>query len=101
MLFKKTQLNDPQHSKLIQDKSYYLYLIESIPDGIPYVGMATDPEKRLFEHNQGKSKFTCGHVPWRIIYVEFAGNTIEARAMEKYYKSAPGRRKIAKLFPKQ
>ena len=84
----------------MEGKDFYVYVIESINHGIRYVGMSEDPEKRLVEHNQGKSKFTSAYGPWNLIYKEFAGNVSNARKLEKYYKSSTGRRKISKQFPK-
>ena len=81
----------------MEEKSYYIYVIS---DGVRYVGMTENPEKRLREHNSGKSKFTSGHMPWKLIYQEFGGNQTQTRKLEKYYKSAAGRRKVSKLFPK-
>jgi predicted GIY-YIG superfamily endonuclease len=34
--------------------------------------MALDADKRLKEHNQGKNRYTKGHLPWKIIYTESA-----------------------------
>jgi predicted GIY-YIG superfamily endonuclease len=48
-----------------------------------YVGMTQDLVRRLAEHNSGKSKFTSGHIPWRLAYTENYDTTLEARAREK------------------
>ncbi len=69
-------------------------------DGVIYIGMATDYEIRLKEHNKGKSKYTSGHIPWRIFYSEYVGGSEAARKREKYFKTASGRRNsnIVTLF---
>ncbi|MGC4036596.1 MAG: GIY-YIG nuclease family protein [Chitinophagaceae bacterium] len=47
-----------------------VYVIESLNDSTWYAGMTSDISNRLHEHNAGKSKFTKGHRPWKIIYTE-------------------------------
>jgi putative endonuclease len=54
--------------------------------------MTQDIDRRLNEHNAGKSKFTSGHIPWIIVYKENFTDSIEARKREKYLKSAAGKR---------
>ncbi len=54
-------------------------------DGAIYVGMVKDIENRLREHNQGKNRYTKGHIPWKIIYTEIFPNWTEARVREKYF----------------
>ena len=71
--------------------SFKVYVLESERDGIWYVGFTEDIVRRLKEHNTGKSKFTSGHLPWKIIYFESIDNRLEARKREKYLKSAAGK----------
>jgi predicted GIY-YIG superfamily endonuclease len=77
--------------------SWKVYVIKSQKNGIRYVGMSQDVARRLEEHNAGKSKFTSGHTPWDLVYEEEAETSIEARAREKYLKSAAGKRYLDKL----
>ena len=42
-------------------------LKNSINDEI-YVGISTDPERRLKEHNSGKNRYTKAFKPWSIFY---------------------------------
>ena len=70
-----------------------VYVISSLTSGKLYVGMTEDTIRRLIEHNAGRSKFTSGHTPWKLIYSEEIGQDInEARKREKYLKSAAGKR---------
>ena len=77
---------------------YFIYLLESEKSCIWYVGLSSDPEKRLHQHNQGKSKFSSGHVPWKLLYIEKAGTLEQARKLEKYYKSAAGKRRLKRIL---
>ena len=79
-------------------EGFYVYAIVSKDDEIIYVGIAKDVEKRLSEHNLGKSRYTSGHMPWKIFYIEFVGNSKDARAREKYFKTASGKKKLRKIL---
>ena len=79
---------------------YYIYYIVSEKDGVIYVGIANDCELRLKEHNSGKSRYTCGHMPWRLFYSEFVGKAAKAREREKYFKSSAGKRKLRAILKK-
>lgn len=60
--------------------------VDAIVSGVNaliYVGIAKDPDKRLKEHNSGKSKFTKGFRPWRTMYRELQPDWKTARK-EKY-----------------
>jgi predicted GIY-YIG superfamily endonuclease len=65
-----------------------VYVIESITDQTWYTGIAIDAIKRLHDHNQGKNRFTKGHLPWKIIFTETHPDWKSARKREKYLKSA-------------
>jgi putative endonuclease len=79
-------------------EGYYVYSLVSEKDGVIYVGITTDCQKRLGEHNSGKSKYTGGHKPWRLFYSEFVGDSILARAREKYFKTASGKRRLKAIL---
>jgi predicted GIY-YIG superfamily endonuclease len=68
-----------------------VYVLKSLADDLHYVGMALDVHQRLVEHNAGKSKFTKGHRPWRIIYTEVHEDWTSARIREKYLKTSAGK----------
>ena len=76
------------------ETEYFIYVIESEKSGIWYVGLSLNPESRLKEHNNGKSKFTSGHIPWKLLHTEKAGDLQKARKLEKYYKSSAGKRRL-------
>jgi putative endonuclease len=68
-----------------------VYAIRSEVNGMIYVGMCSNLERRLKEHNDGRSKFTKAYRPWRLIYTEEAADRVSARAREKYWKSGIGK----------
>ncbi|WP_337866179.1 GIY-YIG nuclease family protein [Ignavibacterium sp.] len=77
---------------------YFVYILYSENYKKTYVGFTNNLERRLKEHNAGRSKYTKRYSPWRLVYSEEFQNEIEARLKEKYFKSAAGRRKIKKLL---
>jgi putative endonuclease len=78
--------------------SWKVYVLRSQTSDIMYVGMSKNLERRLAEHNAGKSRFTSGHIPWELIYVEEADTSLQARVREKYLKSSAGKRYLEKLL---
>ena len=71
---------------------YYIYVIQSISYHTRYVGVAEDVERRLGEHNAGRSRYTKGRRPWRIIHVEEVNTLSDARKREVFLKSGQGRK---------
>ncbi|MDD5710885.1 MAG: GIY-YIG nuclease family protein [Candidatus Colwellbacteria bacterium] len=77
---------------------YNLYILQSLTSGRTYTGITDNLERRLKEHNAGRHPYTKRYLPWEIIYTELLNSRIEARGREKYFKSAAGRRLLAKLI---
>ncbi len=50
--------------------AWYIYILESLKDKSHYIGISSDPKRRLEEHNSGKSLYTKRKRPWIIIYTE-------------------------------
>jgi len=49
--------------------NYFVYILSN-KNKRHYIGCTTDLEKRLSEHNAGKTRSTKPFLPWRIIYSE-------------------------------
>ncbi|MFC2138683.1 GIY-YIG nuclease family protein [Bacteroidota bacterium] len=79
---------------------WYVYVIYSIKFDRIYVGMSENPERRLRDHNSLKVESTKAYTPWKIVMIEEVGDSTEARELEKYYKSAAGKRKIKLILQK-
>ena len=77
----------------------YVYLLQSGVDPERYyVGLTTDPQRRLDEHNSGKSIHTNKHKPWHLsVCIGFADQD-KARRFEQYLKSGSGRAFAKKHF---
>lgn len=76
----------------------YLYILKSKSYSKTYVGITEHLDRRLAEHNSGKSIFTKRYKPWVVIYTEEYSSMNEARIREKYFKSAAGRRKLKTIY---
>ncbi|AOZ99696.1 GIY-YIG nuclease family protein [Flavobacterium commune] len=70
---------------------YYVYVLESEIHGRLYKGQTSDIDKRIKEHNLGKTKSTKGYKPWRLVYFEVYETREEVLEREKYFKTGSGR----------
>jgi len=69
----------------------YVYLLESISHPSKhYVGITSDLNKRLTDHNNGNSPYTAKLQPWRIVVVVRFADDRKANAFEKHLKSGSG-----------
>ncbi|EAZ82345.1 GIY-YIG nuclease family protein [Algoriphagus machipongonensis] len=76
---------------------FTVYALKSEKDGRIYVGFTQDINRRLKEHNSGKTRSTKGWVPWFIIFAEEVETREEARAREIYLKSGVGKEYLKSL----
>ncbi len=70
---------------------FFVYILKSEKSGRSYIGHTADLQKRLFEHNIGKSKATKGKGPWRLIYREEFETRSMASCRELHFKTVEGR----------
>ncbi|WP_072993167.1 GIY-YIG nuclease family protein [Pseudozobellia thermophila] len=71
---------------------FYVYVLYSTIADAFYVGLTSNLERRLKEHNEKKNVSTKKGVPWKVVHSEVFETRPEARKREKYLKSAAGRR---------
>ena len=50
--------------------TYFVYILTSLKDSKRYIGMTSDLNRRLNEHNSGKVKSTKNRRPMKLIYTE-------------------------------
>jgi len=65
----------------------HVYILQSKTTHRYYVGSTKDVEKRLKEHNAGRSSSTRSGVPWELAWVETYNTRGEAMLREKQIKS--------------
>ena len=71
---------------------YIVYAIKSKVKDWTYIGMTSNLERRLKQHNSGHNKSTKPYAPFELVYQEEQPDRVSARIREKYLKSASGRR---------
>jgi len=69
---------------------FRVYLLENENTRI-YIGLSSDPEKRLTQHNAGDSKWTAKFRPWRLTWQSKPMNLGEARRLENRKRHAKHR----------
>ena len=79
---------------------FVVYVIQSQKDSRLYKGFTKDIEKRLKQHNSGKTKSTKAYLPWVLVYSEKVFSRVEARKREKYLKSGIGRDYLKEILKK-
>jgi len=77
---------------------YYVYILQSKKNQSLYIGYTANLEKRVAEHNNGKSKATKPLLPYSLIFYEAFLNKGDAQSREEYLKSGWGRRTINKIL---
>jgi putative endonuclease len=77
---------------------YYLYIIYSVTLDKYYTGHTIDPNKRLMEHNTGKSTFTASASDWILRYTEQFNTRELAKARELQIKKKKSRKYIEWLI---
>ena len=69
----------------------HVYLIRSVSHPRKtYVGTTEDLERRLNEHNHGKSEYTARFLPWKLEVVIQFNDSAKADHFETYLKSGSG-----------
>jgi len=77
---------------------YYAYVLRSLKNGRFYTGSTDNIERRLLEHNSGKSKYTSHVGPFQLLYFEAFAIRQEAVKREMALKSGQGRQWLKQKF---
>lgn len=65
---------------------FFVYILQSEKDGTYYIGYSHNVDNRLKEHNAGKVRYTKGHVPYKIVYIESCVTRHQAEIREQAIK---------------
>jgi putative endonuclease len=76
---------------------FIIYILKSIKDNKRYIGMTSDLEQRISEHNGGLVKSTKNRNPLILTHTEIFQTKKEAMDREKFYKTGQGRQKLKEL----
>jgi len=77
---------------------YYVYVLKSIRNGRFYVGSTNNIQRRLLEHNNGKSKYTKLTKPFQLLHSEEFSIRYEAVKREMALKSGQGRQWLKQKY---
>ncbi len=76
---------------------YYVYILQSLKTEEFYKGITDNLNRRVAEHLRGKSNSTKNKLPLKLIHVEVCSSRIEARKLEKFFKTGYGREIIEEI----
>lgn len=77
---------------------YYVYALKSRKRNYIYVGMTNDIDRRVKQHEDGKSRTTKPYRPFILIWKQEYATRPEAREREKYLKSGTGKEFLKSLL---
>jgi putative endonuclease len=77
---------------------WYVYILKSKNKNYYYKGLTQNLEERLKRHLKGLEKSTKRYLPLILIHAEICKTRIDARSLEKYFKSGYGREIIKEIF---
>ena len=80
---------------------FYVYILKSSKDGRHYIGYTNDLERRINDHNRGKSRSVKKRGPFEVIYKETFNSKAEAVARERQIKNYKGGNAFKKLIEKK
>jgi len=80
---------------------FYTYILESESTGTLYIGQTANIDDRLYRHNNGKSRFTKGKGPWKIIFSKELDSRTDAILLENKLKGFKNRDRIKKWIETQ
>ena len=76
---------------------FYAYALNSLSRNYTYIGITSNPERRINDHNAGYNKTTNPYKPFLVILLEEYPTRELARQREKYLKSGVGRAYLKSL----
>ncbi len=75
---------------------HIVYVLESLDRQHWYFGVTNDLQRRIDEHNAGKSIHTNKHKPWKLRLMVTFHDRPQAEEFERYLKSHSGRAFMSK-----
>ena len=88
----------PPPLNILNHMKYFTYILQSKKDHRYYIGSTADLDRRLMEHNSGKTQSLRYRRPLFVIYFETFNTRAEAEGREKQIKSYKGGRAFKSLI---
>ncbi|MCL5795536.1 MAG: GIY-YIG nuclease family protein [Patescibacteria group bacterium] len=76
----------------------YVYVLQSLKNHRLYTGSTNNLARRINEHLRGQGDYTRQTGPYKLVYCEKCNSLLEARRLERYYKTGKGREKIKDII---
>ena len=73
-----------------------VYVLQSAKDNNLYIGCTSNLKNRLISHLSGRVLSTKSRLPLKLVYKEEYTDKYEAYRMERFYKTAVGKRVLRK-----
>lgn len=73
-------------SSTIKNMKPCVYFLKSLKNGRYYIGSTIDINRRLVEHNNGKSRYTKYSIPFQLVFKQNYSTLEEARMIERKIK---------------
>ncbi len=81
----------------VSGKPYFLYILWSQRGRRFYIGVSENTQRRLHQHNEGKSGWTAPYRPWILVHEERFENYRTARRREIELKRQKGGQRFYQL----
>ena len=75
-----------------------VYILKRASTGRYYIGSTIHLDKRLEQHNAGRSASTKAYRPWEVVHRESFETLREARRRERYLKSMKSRAYLERVI---
>lgn len=80
---------------------YFVYILQSIKNNKYYIGSTNNLERRLVEHNCGKTKSLKHLRPLKIVFKKEYEKEVDARLIERKLKKLKNRNIIESIIKNQ
>ena len=77
---------------------YFVYILQSQKDQRYYIGQTNNLEKRINQHNSGKSKYTKSFRPWNLIAFKKCDTRADAMRLETKLKNLKSHTRIMEFL---
>ena len=77
--------------------AFHTYILQSQSTGAFYIGHTENLTKRIFEHNNNRTRSIKNRGPWKLFHSEVFGTRSEAARRERYIKRMKSRTFIEEL----
>lgn len=77
---------------------HFVYILQSEKNGRYYIGSTNDLERRLLEHNSGKTKSLKYIQPLKLVFKKEFETMVEARKMEAHLKRLKSRSILSRII---